>query len=181
MEKHISLPNRQRLLNEGLVFDNVTLASGQESDVKFDFDRIRDKSFDIAVNGLAACIAENYEEDLDTLVTVATGANRLGKPIIDVLDPEHSLGVRHVKTKKAAGGEFKFPASVKKLRGGVVLVDDVYTTGGSLESVARAVEEASDRRAHIVGAAVLLNRSNIAEPRLSNGASVHSVIHQILA
>lgn len=181
MEKHISLPNRQRLLSEGLVFDNVTLASGEESDVKFDFDRIQDESFDVAVRGLAVCIADNYEDEIDTLVTVASGANRLGKPIIEILDPEHNLGVRHVKTKKAGKGEFVISAGNRKLRGGVVLVDDVYTTGGSLEGVARAVEEASESRARIIGAAVLLNRSEMAEPMLSNGAPVRSVIHQILS
>ncbi|MCA9325490.1 hypothetical protein KDA23_05515, partial [Candidatus Saccharibacteria bacterium] len=147
---------------------DFTLASGRESTVKFDFDRVKTNSglYVAAVAGLARCIKANMnfdEYDTVALVSVATGANRLGDSLTNL-----RLPVFHVPSRKDYDGNFYISERTDGIVG--ILVDDVYTTGSSFEKVRRVF------RGEIIGAYALLDRSGMTDPTLAGGVPVRSVM-----
>lgn len=168
MTEYVSKQQKQVLLDAAIIHGDFTLASGQESTVKFDFDRIKTNSglYIAAVAGLARCIKANTnfdEYDSIALVSVATGANRLGDSLTNL-----RLPVFHVPSRKDYDGNFYLAERTDGIAG--ILVDDVYTTGSSFEKVQQ------EFRGQIIGAYALLDRSGKIDPTLTSGVHVRSVM-----
>lgn len=165
--EYVSQDQKRQLLDVAMVNGEFTLASGKKSDTKFDFDRISTESklYEVALHSLAACIKNTLDgDDYDSLavVTVATGANRLGDQLAE------GLAMYHVPSRKDLDGNFYIPERTEGLVG--VLVDDVYTSGSSFEKVKR------EFKGRIIAAYALLDRSGSEHPTLHDGTVVHSVM-----
>jgi orotate phosphoribosyltransferase len=167
--EYVTPEQKLQLLDAAVEFGDFTLASGEKADQKFDFDRIQDELFVVAVNGLAVCIQENFDpSDFDTIVTIAHGANRLGDPLADI------LGKRHIPSRKASGTkQFYFDMLTQERR--AVFVDDVFSKGTNMNAVSRVYYGQK------IGAAVLLDRSGKANPILMDGTPVVSVMQHKLS
>ncbi len=183
--EYVSLKDRQQLLNEGLVFDKVTLASGVESGVKFDFEKIvrtNKRLFDVAVHGIADCVRDNYDpDDYNAILTVGNGANVLGEPLARMLKSYH------IPTRKN-GKDLYVPERLDQ-ETTAVIINDVYTTGASLERAKAAFDDRAsmdgqfenrESGPRMIGAAVLLNRSQLEYPVLSDGTQVRSAMWHVL-
>lgn len=186
MREYISPYFKSRILEVGVETGEFELASGKKSNKKFDFDNIRGRLFSISADAVAECVYDNLREDEpDTIVSVATGAKVLGNSLESLLRRRYSMRVRHVPSFKDGNGGFYLPQYEWQDKR-VVLVDDVYTTGKSLEAVKSEVEQyngrhelnPSDIGAEVIGAAVLLNRSDTELPLLSGGEPVYSAIRE---
>jgi len=167
MREYVAPEQKTALLRTAIIRGNFVLVSGIQSSEKFVFDRIETDSelFHIAVGGLARCIQENIdldEHDTVALVTVATGANRLGDPLVN------ELPVMHVPSRKDPEGNLYIPERTQGLSG--ILVDDVYTTGSSFEKVKHQFD------GRLIAAVAVLDRSGLERPVLSDNVPVYSVI-----
>lgn len=178
---------KKRLLDECLVYDSsgIKLASGLVSNVKFEFDRVADDSelFGLVIAALAKCIRANHDSsDYNAIMTVATGANRIGDPLAE------ELRAFHVPSRKDADGKFYIPEHIQDGTG-AILVDDVFTTGSSFNKVSKEFykrvysHQTSNQvefGSRIISAVALLDRSGIEEPVLTDGTRVYSVIRATL-
>ena len=171
MSEYITEDQKHQLLDTAVVRGEFTLASGNKSNEKFDFDRIETGSeqYGFVVSSftylIQATIDQNEHEAL-ALVTVATGANRLGDELAD------NLSMYHVPARKDMDGKLYIPERTEGMTG--IVVDDVFTTGFSLESVKR------EFRGRLMAAYVLLDRSGKVAPTISDGIKVHSVMQHVL-
>lgn len=171
MSEYISPQQKRAILDAATIRGDFTLASGARSTEKFEFDRIKTNSglFIMSVVGLARCIKANVdfeEHDTMALVTMASGANRLGDPLADLLP------LFHVPSRKDDEGNLYIPERIEGLP--CIFVDDVYTTGSTFEKAKRQIG------GKLLSAFVLEDRSGRVDPTLSNGERVYSVMQHAL-
>jgi len=176
--EYVGRETRSRLLDLATVEVDFTAAAGDELSHKIDFDNIEEGTPEwfLCVEGLKQCVHDNYGPSrrypirarVDAVITVATGATRLG----GVLAAE--LGTRHIPTYKDADKNFYIDDDVSDI-GRAIIVDDVFRTGHN----ARKVKALSDQFGiRTLGLVAVFNRSANPTPYLSPSVPVHSMIHK---
>ena len=150
MIREVLLPlQEQRIIDKALVRGDFRFASGSRADAQFDLDRLAGDSleFSLVVNGMTTLVQERFDNP-DVVVSVANGGTRLGEKVAEELE------VPHISTNKSEG---TFSINDDVSGANVVILDDIYTRGYSLSKVANVAHDAG---AHIVGSAVVFDRSN---------------------
>ncbi len=170
IEKMLMPDQEEVILTKAIERMDFISAAGERQSQKFEFKNIETDSFewDLIVDGLIALIQHRYmplkkeKEWPEALVTVATGADRLGDPLAT------ELGIKHISTTKHPFDKERFDLNGPFEAGTrIVLVDDVYTRGTNLGRVGRAAAEAG---LTIVGAAVICDRSYDHRPEFFYGS-----------
>jgi orotate phosphoribosyltransferase len=139
---------------------------------------------ELLLRDAAADLLEKYAffaEDLllvDGVVGPATGATALAQYISDQVAADTRGPCFHASpTKQVIGGEdvMVFSEEERKLLPGkwVLLCEDVFSTGGSIERTIRAIEEAGGKSLSYV--LVLVNRSGLTE---LNGRNIIALIEK---
>lgn len=159
------------MVNDAIVPGHIVLTSGHHAFEKFEFDKVNNRVMErILVRPLGGLVLREYPR-CNALLTVANGANRLGKPIADVMCKlTRGYRPRPLQTRKptAKDAPKKFwlpqPLGNNVLRpeanGGepleLVILDDAYTRGTNVSLVAQLADRWG---AIVLGAAVIYNRN----------------------
>ena len=126
------------------------LSSGRHSPIYWE--KFRVMQYPQYVQQLCGMIADHYRKESIDLVAGPTTAG-----IILAFEVARQMGVRAIYAEKAVNKTFAFKRGAAISPGDKVLVvDDVFTTGGSIKEVIAAVKE---RKGTVVGIGVLVDRS----------------------
>jgi orotate phosphoribosyltransferase len=126
------------------------LASGRHSPVYWE--KFRVMQYPQYVQQLCGMIADHYRKESIDLVAGPTTAG-----IILAFEVARQMGVRAIYAEKAENKTFVFKRGAAISPGDrVLVVDDVFTTGGSIKEVIARVKE---RKGIIAGIGVLVDRS----------------------
>jgi len=135
----------------GAILDgHFILTSGRHSPVYWE--KFRVMQYPQYVQQLCGMIADHFSKESIDLVAGPTTAG-----IILAFEVARQMGVRAIYAEKAENKTFAFKRGAAISPGDKVLVvDDVFTTGGSIKEVIAAVKE---RKGTVVGIGVLVDRS----------------------
>lgn len=135
----------------GAVLDgHFILTSGRHSPVYWE--KFKVMQYPQYVQQLCGMIADHYRRQPIDLVAGPTTAG-----IILAFEVARQLGVRAIYAEKADNKTFAFKRGAAISPGDKVLVvDDIFTTGGSVKEVIASVKE---RHGSVVGIGVLVDRS----------------------
>ena len=126
------------------------LTSGRHSPVYWE--KFKVMQYPQYVQQLCGMIAEHYRNQSINLVAGPTTAG-----IILAFEVARQLGVRAIYAEKAENKTIAFKRGAAISPGdNVLVVDDVFTTGGSVKEVIAAVKE---RKGNIIGIGLLVDRS----------------------
>ena len=126
------------------------LSSGRHSPIYWE--KFRVMQYPQYVQQLCGMIAEHYRKESIDLVAGPTTAG-----IILAFEVARQMGVRAIYAEKAENKTFVFKRGAAISPGDrVLVVDDVFTTGGSIKEVIARVKE---RKGIIAGIGVLVDRS----------------------
>lgn len=145
---------------------HALLTSGKHSDGFFNSGLVTEDPLllDEASIDLAGAVAEQADTgSIDYVVGPAVGAIVLAHCLARVLDsnPYNTRRCRSAFTEKLEDGTMTLKRTTLREGSEVLVVEDVLTTGGSVERTVEAVARAGSRVASVV--AVIVNRSGLEE------------------
>ncbi|MDD2716434.1 MAG: orotate phosphoribosyltransferase [Candidatus Wallbacteria bacterium] len=142
------------------------LSSGKHSDTYFQM-ALALQHYDIAME-IAEQIASLYTgEMIDTVIGPAVGA------VILAYEVARTFEARAIYSERDQSGAMTLRRGFEILPGErVLIVEDVFTTGGSVDLVAQLVESFD---AEVVGISTIVNRSAVKTPKV-RGTSVKSLL-----